>query len=529
MKRLLFVFFALLSALCGRVSGQTTGSLDLSFNGTGEVVYNRDQWDLYNDVKVQPDGKIVAVGSSISPGYATTVIEVTRYLPDGTFDPTFGTNGHYNYSAYTESNAYKCLIRADGKILIAGGTTNYAHYWMLLIQLNADGTPDQTFGNSGVSIYTMGPQENYLYSLALTTDGKILAAGYSQDASYNNIPVVLRYMATGDVDLSFGNNGVATVPVTEIDNAYSAISVQSDGKILAAGHISNGLNWFSLLITRFNTDGSLDATYGSGGIVNLNLNNVDDEFFDMKLNENNEAFLSGFSVIQVDTNFNYHGLLMKFDVSGQVVNSFGTNGSVITGDVPYTVGDALILQGDGKILMTGSTGDLQPANNDWALWRFNADGSADNTFGTNGLTTTDFFGGSDEALGIALYQDKIIVAGKIRNATDYLDFAVARYLNDYSVTVPEIQGLSNCTVFPNPVQPGGSVKLEYNLARSGNVSLGLVNCTGTTVYSLPVGNQAEGKHSCKITVPQGIAAGVYCLKISGPEFTSQTLKLLVTE
>jgi PKD repeat protein len=90
------------------------------------------------------------------------------------------------------------------------------------------------------------------------------------------------------------------------------------------------------------------------------------------------------------------------------------------------------IQDDGKIIIAGCTGGLQPADNDWALWRFNADGSIDNTFGTNGLTTTEFFNGTEEALGLALYENKIIVAGKTRNATDWLDFGVAKYWNGIS-------------------------------------------------------------------------------------------------
>jgi uncharacterized delta-60 repeat protein len=526
MKNTFIVLIVVFTTLFGRVSGQATGSLDLTFNGTGKVVYDLNPWDLYNDVKVQTDGKIVAVGSSITAGYASTMIEVTRYNTDGSFDPSFGTNGHYNYSAYTECNAYKCLIKDDGKILIAGGATNYATYWMLLIQLNPDGTPDLTFGTNGISLFTMGPQENYLYALALQADGKILAAGYSQDDAYNDIPVVLRYSDTGVLDPSFGTNGVATIPVTQIDNAFSAVSVQSDGNIIAAGHISNGMSWFSLLIARFNTNGNLDPTYGTAGIVNLNLNNVDDEFFDMKLTPGDEAILTGFTVSQSD--LNYHMLLMKFDYSGQPVNTFGTNGAVVSGGtLPYVVGDAMALQADGKILVTGSSGQLQPANNDWALWRFDADGTADNTFGANGLTTTDFFGNADEALGIALYQDKIIVAGKIRNATDYLDFAVAQYVNDFNVSVPMIASSETFSVSPNPVKRTGTVTLAYSLDKAENISIDLLNVTGSLVLSMSLGKQTAGGHSIQLMLPSNLSGGLYFIKLNG-QHACQTSKILVS-
>jgi len=273
MKNTLIIIIAVLTTFCGQVSGQPAGTLDLTFNGTGKVVYNKDNMDLYTDVKVQTDGKIVAVGTSYTPTWSA-VIEVTRYLADGSFDPAFGAGGHFNFSGGIETGAYKCIIKDDGKILIGGYTTDYATYSMLLLQLNEDGTPDISFGTNGVVLENIGPGENIINALAVQDDGKILAAGYSQNTEYKNVPVILRFSASGVRDNAFGTDGLASIPITEIDNDFSAIRIQSDGKIVAAGHISNGMSWFSLLVARFNTDGLLDTGYGTDGIINLNLGNV---------------------------------------------------------------------------------------------------------------------------------------------------------------------------------------------------------------------------------------------------------------
>jgi hypothetical protein len=127
--------------------------------------------------------------------------------------------------------------------------------------------------------------------------------------------------------------------VTGIDKDFLAIDLESDGKIIAAGHISNGLSWFSLLVARFDEDGILDPGYGTGGVVNMNLNNVDDEFYDLQITDTDESLLTGFTVSQSD--FFFHLLLMKFDITGNPVTSFGDNGVVTYGDVPYTFGDAM--------------------------------------------------------------------------------------------------------------------------------------------------------------------------------------------
>jgi uncharacterized delta-60 repeat protein len=447
MKIKFTIFIVALISLCSNVFCQAPGTIDLTFGTGGKVVYDRDQTDLYNDVQVQPDGKSVAVGTSMTPTY-TAVIEVTRYLPDGTFDASFGTNGHFNYTynGNPETMAYRCVIKTNGKILIAGHTTNYTTWGILLIQLNSDGTFDPAFGTNGVVYQTLSPGDNAAFGLTLQTDNKILVSGYKMDANSSGIPYVARFSSAGVLDASFGSGGIAEIPVVAGDNDFSAVCVQADGKILAAGHYNSGPSWFTLLIARFTTNGILDPTYGSAGIVNMNLDNVDDEFFDMKMS-GTDCILAGFTVSQSD--LKYHLLVMKFDQNGQPVNSFGNAGKVIWGTVDYTFGDALQIQSDGKIVIAGCTGGMMPANNDWALWRFNTDGSLDNTFGTSGITTTEFFGGADEALGVALWQDKIIVAGKVRNATDYLDFALARYWNSFT---------SAFTASTNTLCNGGSVQ-----------------------------------------------------------------------
>jgi uncharacterized delta-60 repeat protein len=526
MKTIFTNILILLTVFAGNLTAQPAGTLDVTFNGTGKVVYDKDNIDLYQDVKVQPDGKIIAAGTYMTPTYSAG-IEVTRYMPDGTFDPTFGTGGHYDYFGMTESGAYKCLIDTNGKILICGYTTDYTLWTMLLIRLNADGTPDPSFGANGIVTQDIGNGEDVAYAMALQEDGKILVAGYSQDLNYLNAPVVVRFTDAGLLDNTFGTGGVATVPVTESDNDFSAVSVQPDGKIMAAGHISNGLSWFSLLVARFDQDGILDPGYGTNGVVNLNLGNVDDEFYDMQLTENKEAILTGFTVTQGD--LYYHLLLMKFDSTGQPVTTFGNNGIVISGDVPYTFGDALVLQTDGKILVAGCTGELLPSNNDWALWRFNQDGSPDPDFGTNGLVTTEFFGNADEALGIALFEDKIILAGKTRNAANKLDFAVARYLNDIGVSIAENTDIQNFKISPNPVKRNGTVNLVFELTQAGNIPVELVNFSGNTIKSFQTGTRTAGSHLLQFVMPENVSEGIYFVRIGTSQQLFNTQKVVVID
>jgi len=200
---------------------------------------------------------------------------------------------------------------------------------------------------------------------------------------------------------------------------------------------------------------------------------------------------------------------------------------VVYGEVPYTFGDALVMQSDGKILVAGCTGNLLPGDNDWAVWRFNPDGTPDTDFGTAGIVITDFFGNADEALGIALYLDKIIVAGKTRNATNYLDFAVVRYVNDFNVSVPALKDLQKLSVMPDPVRENGTVTITFSLEEAANVSISLTDMTGRTVFQTAAGMRSAGNNSFSFGLPSDVTSGVYFIRVTGPKQSYMTPKLIV--
>lgn len=503
----------------------TAGILDPTFNNTGTMVINLDQFDLYQDIKVQPDGKILAVGTSMTPAY-TSYLVLSRFLQDGTMDESFGQNGHFTYGTNPETMAYNCLVKPDGKILIGGHTTDYSNWQMLVIQLLADGTPDPDFGNSGISLLDLGAGEEIISDIELQQDGKILVSGYLQNAQYLNAPVIVRLLETGGLDPNFGNSGIATIPVSESDNDFTAISIQPDGKIVAAGHIQNGMSWFSLLLARFDENGILDTGYGTEGFINMNLNNVDDEFFDLEITPENEAILCGFTVFQAD--YSYHLLVMKFDENGQTASEFGVSGLVVLGDTPYSFGDDLVIQPDGRIVIAGCTGNLLPADNDWAIWRLEPNGSPDLTFGSNGLTTTDFFGNPDEALGLALYNNKIMVAGKTRNASNQLDFALARYDNDiyFNVGMPNTEE-TTLRIYPSLLSQTEKLSLEYTLFKSADIGINLLNSAGFRVYSLSLGYQNSGRQKTCFQLPENLPGGLYLIQILSDSKPLNTQKIVV--
>ncbi len=226
----------------------------------------------------------------------------------------------------------------------------------------------------------------------------------------------------------------------------TAFLLQDDGKIIASGHYESGLSYFTMLVVRFNTDGTLDATFGDNGIFNTSFSNVDDEGFDIAINSDNKILVAGFTAT---VGYNFSMLLMQLDSYGVLDLTFGNGGIVVADYGQYDVGNSIYVQGNGKILVAGASGAMAPEDFDMAVWRYNPDGTLDETFGTDGMSKIQFFGNPDEALAMAHQSDgKIIIAGKAFN--EFFDYGMARLLNDFNTGIQKNETIA-FSIAPNPV------------------------------------------------------------------------------
>jgi uncharacterized delta-60 repeat protein len=458
--RLLLLAVFLMNSSISSVIAQNAGDLNPDFNGTG--VFTKDFYgnsDIINDIAVQHDQKIVSVGVAFTPEWNID-IKIIRVLPEGTLDPDFGEAGVVTYNSgatgYYETHAMAVYIKDDGKILVAGGQLDEAfRLQMLLIQLNPDGSFDPDFGNNGVSVEPVSPNGSLAQDITLNEDGQILVAGTVADANFNDTPAIVRFNDNGSLDATFGNNSIAQVPVVATDNEFTSICLQTDGKILASGHLAvesePGVWYYVALVARFLPTGEVDADFGENGIVTYNLNGNDDEFFGMALTTDKQIVCGGFTSI---LNVGFDMFMMKFDSTGNVVTDFGDNGIVTLHKDVYNVIYDLLLQPDNKILVCGSVGEFAPGNNDWALVRYLENGQLDASFGTNGAVITDFFGEQDEAQSLALAGNERIYAGgkTLNSATTSRDFTIACYLNDLNTSITHTAGFQTASFYPNPAK-----------------------------------------------------------------------------
>jgi uncharacterized delta-60 repeat protein len=442
----------LLVLLPGILFSQASGSLDLSFGDEGKLVLDNGFTDLFHPVMVQEDQKIVALGSSLDQAYQITAM-VYRFLPNGELDNTFGTDGIFSYKLNFETNLVDGVIKEDGKILLVGSTTNYSNYWTMLVQLDEYGQFDNTFGENGVVVQRISPElpfiEDFGYGLALQPDGKILVAGKAHDDEYRYHPYVARFLENGEPDTSFGQNGVVTIPVIEQSNDFKSIVLQPDGKILAAGHYSPALSTFYMLAARFLPDGTPDDSFGINGTVIYNYTTVDNKVFGMALTAEGNVLLTGFTATE---QYNYSMLTVQLDPAGNLNAAFG-NGGVIFYDMgDYDVAFRTMVQEDNKILVVGGSGAPPPVgNSSMMVWRYNANGTPDTSFGNDGIASYDFGATVDEGMGIAIQaDDKIVVVGRTNDGTNH-NFVITRLHNSILISVPTLANLSGTSVSPNPV------------------------------------------------------------------------------
>ncbi len=416
-----------------------SGTHDTSFGTDGRTVTDLsdivfiDIDDFANALAIQADGKIVAAGSSSwGPSYS---FALARYNSDGALDATFGTGGHTftDFSGYgTEDIAEALAIQADGKIVVAGHSHNGITYNFALARYNSsDGTLDETFDEDGMVITDFRSANSRAYDIAIQADGKIVVAGVSFNPSTSENDFALaRYNSDGTLDTTFGIGGKTVTDFSGSDDFAYALAIQADGKIVVAGvsfNPSTSENDFAL--ARYNSDGTLDATFGIGGKTVTDFSDSDEFANDIAIQADGKIVVAGYS-LSTDT-VSYDFALARYNSDGTLDTTFGIGGKTVTdfSENVFIGSDdfayALAIQADGKIVVAGSSYVFGDGN--FTLVRYNSDGYLDTTFGAGGRTVTFFSGGSDDAYALAIQSDGKIVAAGASFDGDTYDFALARY------------------------------------------------------------------------------------------------------
>jgi uncharacterized delta-60 repeat protein len=407
------------------------GSLDSSFGNGGIVSLGSSA----GGIAVQSDGKIVVAGESPSGGL------LARYLPNGSLDPSFGDGGsvqtpveHWSYGS-----ALGVAVQPDGKIVVAGSSpvpveedeSNFSVF--TLARYNPNGSLDTSFGTEGIT-KTAIPEpapfagtEAGVRSLAILADGEILAAGGATWDDGEGMPsnfVLAKYTATGSLDPTFGEGGIVQTRFYG-DDSLQGIVVQPDGKIVASG--TGGLGGHgediqTIALARYEADGSLDPTFGTDGRVTTDPG--------LRYDGGPSALLGQKIVVAGETEHSAFLVLGRYQTSGRPDSSFGKHGFV---EIKRVTGlpTAVLAQNDGKILVA-IFGDSD------RVVRFLPSGRLDTSFGTHGIVS---LGAGSHSFLAASYALAVQTDGKVVAGGGGGDEAtLARLMGGNNCVVPALRG-----------------------------------------------------------------------------------------
>jgi uncharacterized delta-60 repeat protein len=339
-------------------------------------------YSVVKDLAVQSDGKIIAVGLA---GPIWDDFAVARYNTAGTLDAlNFNSGGTLpgvvNTSFYLNKSgrgaqANAVAIDSNGQIVVAGGANDgFAHWYFALARYNSsDGSLDATFNSLGKLPGTAMTQiaatadDDQAYAIAIQTDKKIVVAGYSNNG-VNRIIAVARYNSDGSLDSGFGSNGIFTKTVGAGNSVANSIAIQNDGNIVVGGtSVSGTANVFTVM-RLLGTNGSLDTSFGTGGIVTTAIGTSDDEATAVAIDSSGRIVTTGFTY----TGSIYEFALVRYNTDGSLDTSFGTGGKVTQqiDTSPRSMAYAITLQGDGKIVAGGYSEDLTGSYDYFTLVRY---------------------------------------------------------------------------------------------------------------------------------------------------------------
>lgn len=468
-------------------------TLDPTFsNGTGYDIRNYGFYDAGAKIFLLENAKTLVAGISTTPTFDSFAIFFTRYNSDGMLDNTYGVNGtlfpgikypHSFGTYFLQSN----WVTADihGNIVLLSINVDEPTTAFTLRKLTSTGSPDITFGNSGVVNYNLPPYKSVAWGVELQSDAKVLVTGYYASPSASNYVVntfLIRFATNGALDNSFGNNGVAFWPTNNYTIAGTKVLVQTDGKIIVGGDADNSTtqNRVSVL-TRFNTNGKVDSSFGTNGItetarVNNGYGTEPSFFID---NVNSKVYTYG---TPVNYSSNYpHGHvatgigMSRFNFSGLLDQTFGLQGYAhFESNYMEDFVGSLVVQTDKKILLTGES----PIDSTIRIARFLENGYLDTTLNDAGVAKYKLLNGAGGSDGALQTDGKLLVTGTVVNQ-DY-DIFLARIspvglvlADKYITATKTITGNSAVTV------DSSIYKLASITSPSGTNAL-----TGTTKFTV---------------------------------------------
>lgn len=442
MKRLLLILIITTPAFSA-----LSQSLDLTFNQTGynylqpinDAFVNTSSYCLSK----QSDGKLIVGGSVTSQlNYVSTDIFLTRFNPDGSTDNSFGTNGTLKFDEFVNADefTFRTLIQPDDKIIVIKSGRGLANGFKP-IRLNADGSPDASFSSTGIVEQF---QSLIAADAALNEDGSFYVAGWlDYGGIWNGSYEIAKFLSDGSGDITFGYLGRSSfgTPNSGVTKPV-ALRTQSDGKIVIAGIESlDGVIYGSLF--RLKTDGYLDSTFGTNGFQYFVYDLPSTFPRDIIIDPSGRILLCG---LNYDMNNEIKtAFVSRFNTDGSPDLTFGFNGTTTITTVLSRIKDVnnVTLDASGRILLSGPISPESGFNVQYGLIRLTEAGAVDLSFGTNGIF--EITGGSDANTYDLIWDNAQLYVGAsvsgVLNSNHGI--SLAKVNPDFTISIPNSTSSSN--------------------------------------------------------------------------------------
>ena len=417
----------ILSLVFVSVALAASGDLDTTFSADGmvETDFGSNTADGARAVAVQSNGRIVVVGYT-GPNNASDFF-IARYTQNGTLDTSFSGDGKQTTNFDANDVAWAVAIQSDGKIVVSGFACDvaYSDCSVAIARYHPNGSLDTTFSGDGKQTAKIGTNKSQsIGGLALQTDGKIVVAGLTDIGSSVDF-AVFRFNSNGSFDTSFSGDGQLSFGFGNgRSDTATSLALQSDGKIVLGGRSADSGNTsMDFAIARVTSTGGLDSTFSGDGKQMIN-------FGASTFSGANTIAVDGNGKIVIGGSKKLNSVtvlaLARLNTNGALDATFNGSGKVIVNlPGPTDIAHKLLFDGT-KIVVAGET---RPASVDFALLRFNANGSLDTSFSGDGIVTVNFGSTAyDQAWGLAIDSNgRYVLAGNTGNPSDY-DFGLMRVL-----------------------------------------------------------------------------------------------------
>jgi uncharacterized delta-60 repeat protein len=294
-------------------------------------------------------------------------------------------------------------VQSDGKIVAVGYSLAGANDDFAVVRYNPDLTLDTSFQGTGKVVTPIGTGNDRAEAVAIQPDGKIVVVGYAFMGTNNDIALA-RYNSNGSLDLGFDGDGKTTLNLGSSDDELFDVAIQTDGKIVVVGRTSNSN--YDFLVARFDSSGALDPGFASGGIQTFSIGSFDEAANAVALQSDGKIVVAGTEFDPADNDV----LVARFNTNGTFDTTFAGVGWLTNGPLQNDHGNDVAIQSDGKIVIAGDS--VVGADRDVAVMRLNTNGTGDTSFNLTGFVRTDLGSANDLGEALQIQSDgKILVAG----------------------------------------------------------------------------------------------------------------------